>query len=85
MQNIYLSPQLKLSAMYCRIFSAIALSVMLYLPANAQNTGPEQLSEQLRDHGKNLSHRLDQLQKLVDDVLWQQKTGDVAPTHTIAH
>lgn len=64
--------------MYCRIFSAIALSVMLYLPANAQNTGPEQLSEQLRDHGKNLTHRLDQLQKLVDDVLWQQKTGDVA-------
>ncbi len=34
--------------------------------------------EQLQNERKNLDHRLDRLEKLIDDVLWNQKVGDIA-------
>jgi len=46
---------------------------------NAQNASEIGKNlEQLTNAGENLNHRLDRLEKLVDDVLWQQKVGDVA-------
>ena len=32
----------------------------------------------LQSNDQNLNHRLDQLEKMVDDVLWYNKVGDIA-------
>jgi dipeptidyl aminopeptidase/acylaminoacyl peptidase len=32
----------------------------------------------LQNDNNNLGHRLDRLEKLIDDVLWEQKVGDIA-------
>lgn len=34
--------------------------------------------KQLQSDNENLGHRLDRLEKLIDDVLWVQKVGDIA-------
>jgi dipeptidyl aminopeptidase/acylaminoacyl peptidase len=36
--------------------------------------------EELQANDENLRHRLDRLEKLIDDVLWEQKVGDIAHT-----
>lgn len=64
--------------MLYRLFTAFALFSFLTLQISAQTTETGQISEQLRNQDRNLNHRLDNLEKLVDDVLWQQKVGDVA-------
>lgn len=46
---------------------------------DAQNF--EQINEGIEDlqsNDENLRHRLDRLEKLIDDVLWEQKVGDIA-------
>ena len=57
----------------------LAAAIMLAVPANAQE-GQAQggVSEDLDRQFENLDHRLDQLEKAVDDVLWYHKVGDVA-------
>ena len=42
------------------------------------NAGLQELKESVKSSNESLDHRLDQLAKMVDDVLWQQKTGDIA-------
>ena len=32
----------------------------------------------LKKHNESLDHRLDELEKVIDDVLWYHKVGDVA-------
>jgi len=34
--------------------------------------------KEIRSHSENLDHRLDRLEKMMDDLLWYQKLGDVA-------
>jgi dipeptidyl aminopeptidase/acylaminoacyl peptidase len=34
--------------------------------------------EELQTNDENLRHRLDRIEKLIDDVLWEQKVGDIA-------
>lgn len=59
-------------------FNVVALLTILSLQIFAQSVETEQISDQMRNQERNLNHRLDKLEKLVDDVLWQQKVGDVA-------
>lgn len=61
-----------------RLFTAFALFSIFSLHISAQTTEIGQISEQIRNQDRNLNHRLDKLEKLIDDVLWQQKVGDVA-------
>jgi dipeptidyl aminopeptidase/acylaminoacyl peptidase len=61
-----------------RIFIIFALLTALSLQTFAQTVEIGEISEQMRNQDRNLNHRLDKLEKLVDDVLWQQKVGDVA-------
>lgn len=61
-----------------RIFIIFALLTALSLQTFAQTVEIGDISEQMRNQDRNLNHRLDKLEKLVDDVLWQQKVGDVA-------
>jgi dipeptidyl aminopeptidase/acylaminoacyl peptidase len=64
--------------MFYKFFPAIVIFLALSLQSFSQNNETGQLSDQLRNQDRNLNHRLDKLEKLVDDVLWQQKVGDVA-------
>ena len=62
-----------------RYFTIVFLLLSVINSTTAQNydelkKGIEQLSKE----DDNLSHRLDQLAKMIDDVLWQQKIGDIA-------
>ena len=55
--------------------------VLLFTPLMAQNnsaSGNKDENEQLKKHFQALDHRLDQLEKAVDDILWYNKVGDVA-------
>lgn len=53
---------------------------LIGLVAFAQNAGPQTTSsDQLIERKfESLGHRIDQLEKAVDDILWYQKVGDVA-------
>jgi dienelactone hydrolase len=49
------------------------------LTINAQEANDlNAMKERLNAHSENVSHRLDQLEKAVDDILWYQKVGDIA-------
>lgn len=54
------------------LFLASFLSLIFLKEINAQD------SDILLKQFENLDHRLDVLEKIIDDVLWQQKVGDVA-------
>jgi len=55
------------------------VSIFLILPITAQSIKQENgIIEKLKRDNENLKHRLDVLQKMVDDVLWYQKLGDAA-------
>ena len=55
-------------------FAAILLGIKTY----SQDLGLKELHNQLNSRNSELNHRLDRLEKLVDDVIWQQRAGDVA-------
>ncbi len=59
---------------------ALSLSCLLTLPAVAQEvSGPSNTIEKRIDEKfELLDHRLDQLEKEIDDIAWYQKLGDVA-------
>jgi len=56
------------------------LTCFLIAPGGAQDsaTGPSDLQKLIEKRFEALNHRLDQLEKAVDDVLWYDKVGDVA-------
>lgn len=64
--------------MHYRFLITIILITTLVFPSFTQTYDPGQITDQLRNQDRNLNHRLDKLEKLVDDVLWQQIVGDVA-------
>ncbi len=52
------------------------------LPSNsyAQSTSAKinSLAEEIEDNDENLRHRLDKLEKQIDDLMWFQRLGDIA-------
>jgi dipeptidyl aminopeptidase/acylaminoacyl peptidase len=44
----------------------------------AQDPAFEEVKQKLNNQQESLNHRIDQLQKLADDILWFERTGDVA-------
>jgi dipeptidyl aminopeptidase/acylaminoacyl peptidase len=62
--------------------AAIALATFAATPAAAQDTpttpAPPATKDQVDKRFEALDHRLDQLAKQVDDLMWYQKVGDVA-------
>ncbi len=64
--------------MKTRIILLISLSFTLQLTAQVSN---EDLNRQLKDvlnQFESLSHRLDQMEKSIDDLMWFQKLEDIA-------
>ena len=59
---------------------AVGVSILLNSPAVAQEaSGPSNAIEKNIDQKfESLDHRLDQLEKAIDDILWYQRLGDVA-------
>lgn len=58
------------------IFLLILSIPIVYLTVHAQ--GGDEMLDALDHRFKNLNHRLDQIEKSIDDILWYQKVGDVA-------
>ncbi|KAF5074610.1 Prolyl oligopeptidase family protein [anaerobic digester metagenome] len=56
----------------------LAAMVVLSAYAKAQSTDNTAVIEQLKQANEELNHRLDVLQKMVDDVLWFDRLSDVA-------
>jgi dipeptidyl aminopeptidase/acylaminoacyl peptidase len=67
-----------------RFFATFALVIILVFNSSsilwAQKDSVQQKSEiqSLVDYSENLEHRLDVLEKNIDDILWFQRVGDVA-------
>ncbi|MCW8814139.1 MAG: prolyl oligopeptidase family serine peptidase, partial [Chlorobium sp.] len=67
-----------------RFFATFALVIILVFPSSnilwAQKDSVQQKSEiqSLVDYSENLEHRLDVLEKNIDDIIWFQRVGDVA-------
>jgi dipeptidyl aminopeptidase/acylaminoacyl peptidase len=59
-----------------RILLLILSIPIVYITIHAQS-GDEML-DALNSRFEDLNHRLDQLEKSIDDILWYQKVGDVA-------
>jgi dipeptidyl aminopeptidase/acylaminoacyl peptidase len=73
-------------------FSHLAiLGLILFLlltPLTAQSstaTAQKDEKELLEKRFESLDHRLDQLEKAIDDILWYQKVGDVALIDKVFH
>jgi len=56
----------------------LAAMVVLSAYAKAQSTDNTAVIDQLKQANEELNHRLDVLQKMVDDVLWFDRLSDVA-------
>jgi len=62
-----------------KLLSGLLLSLIVALSLNSQDLGdrPVTLNE-IDDYFNNLRHRLDQIDKAVDDIMWHKRVGDVA-------
>jgi len=69
---------MKKSVIY--FLNSLFISLLISFPVIAQNTNEDQsqLLKTIKSNEENLQHRLDQLAKSIDDVLWFQRVGDVA-------
>jgi dipeptidyl aminopeptidase/acylaminoacyl peptidase len=60
----------------------ILLFLLLILFSNTISAQPvselNQVLEQLQNNDSELTHKINQLEKLIDDVLWYNKVGDIA-------
>ncbi|MCG6185759.1 alpha/beta hydrolase family protein [Maribellus maritimus] len=57
----------------------VTLFTLCALFTNAQNTDSlKKEIEQLQNSNENMDHRIDQLAKMIDDILWSNKVGDIA-------
>ena len=63
-----------------RIISNVILFLFLtsLLIAQEENGKDDTTDKLIQNKFQSLNHRLDQLEKAVDDLLWYQKVGDVA-------
>ncbi|MFC2136345.1 alpha/beta hydrolase family protein [Bacteroidota bacterium] len=63
------------------IFSTIFITLFILTTANKAQEISGQLKDQLeslKEDNQNLRHRLDELEKGIDDIIWFQRLGDVA-------
>lgn len=58
-------------------FSIVVVIVLTGSPMTAE-TPPADVIEKLESRHEALGHQIDTLSKAIDDILWQQKVGDVA-------
>ncbi len=66
----------------------VVFCLFLILPARSQDTSTEKKNDELKEFTKKfeaLDHRLDQLEKAIDDVQWYNKVGDVALIDKVFH
>ncbi len=62
-----------------RIYLGLLLLFISAVSLNAQNHNPVQEEiKDLKKYNSNLDHRMDRLQKMVDDLIWFERVGDVA-------
>jgi dipeptidyl aminopeptidase/acylaminoacyl peptidase len=78
----------KINQTYGRL-AVLGLSLLfLLLPLAAQekaNGGDDPEQKLIKQRFETLGHRLDQLEKAVDDILWYNKVGDVALIDKVFH
>ena len=67
------------------ICAALAAAVLLTPALTFGEGGPDQDREKLQKRFDDLHHRLDVLEKAVDDVLWFQRLGDIAFVDKVRH
>jgi dipeptidyl aminopeptidase/acylaminoacyl peptidase len=65
------------------LFFLFLLSFLTLSPVSGDN--PEDLKKQVDNRFQNLRHRLDQLEKRIDDILWYHKVGDLAYIDKVRH
>ena len=58
------------------VIAFLVLSTNLIIAQDFQ--GVKQDLEKLSESGEGMEHRIDQLSKQIDDLMWQQKVGDIA-------
>jgi dipeptidyl aminopeptidase/acylaminoacyl peptidase len=58
------------------IFIIISLSMSVSI--NAQDTKDDPVIQKLKKDNENLHHRLNEIERMVDDVIWQQRVGNAA-------
>lgn len=61
-----------------RVLFLIMIPTLLTFHSMAQDPAFEEVKQKLNNQQESLNHRIDQLQKLADDILWFERTGDVA-------
>lgn len=62
-----------------KIRLAVLISIVLSHLASAQNFEAIQKDlKSLKSFDNNLNHRMDKLEKMIDDLLWYEKVGDIA-------
>ncbi len=67
-----------LSSQFIPLSAALLTYLFLALPLFAQDRKEESIEKLINKKFESLEHRLDQLEKAVDDILWYNKVGDVA-------
>lgn len=64
---------------YLTFLSSLLFAFIFFtLPLIAQDKNEESTEKLINKKFESLDHRLDQLEKAVDDILWYNKVGDVA-------
>lgn len=72
--------------LYARLVICAALAVVVAMPSFAQGEGgTDNDTKKLEKRFDDLDHRLDVLEKAVDDLLWFQRLGDVAFIDKVRH
>jgi hypothetical protein len=59
-------------------FCTVLCLLIFHHSYSQQINNPEKPEEILSGNKEDLDHRLDQLSKQIDDVLWHENTGDIA-------
>lgn len=68
-----------------RVFMVLLLVSGIGLQAGATGKKTEERLKRLEKNFENLDHRLDVLEKAIDDVLWYHKVGDIAYIDKVRH
>ncbi len=56
----------------------VIISLFISVAIFAQDTNEDPIIKKLKKDNENLHHRLDEIERMVDDVIWQQRVGDAA-------
>ena len=56
----------------------LLFTLLLSVSTHAQDEDIKKELQKLQGYNENLDHKIDRLEKLIDDVLWYNKVGDIA-------